>query len=46
MGTKALRGRDNWQERGGGLAEGAERRFEDVFSKAFKRSCDLNLRTL
>lgn len=44
MGTKALRGRDNWQERGGGLAGGAERRFEDVFNKAFKNS-DFSIRS-
>jgi hypothetical protein len=36
MGTRELRGRENWQERGGALAGGAERRFEDVFNLAFE----------
>jgi len=36
MGTKALRGRDNWQNEGGGKAEIAEKKFFDLLTKKFK----------
>jgi hypothetical protein len=35
MGKKALRGRGNWQQKGGEQAGKAEHRFEDVFQKTF-----------
>jgi hypothetical protein len=36
MGTKALRGRENWQNEGGGKAEIAEKKFFDLLTSHFK----------
>jgi hypothetical protein len=36
MGTKALRGRENWQNEGGGKAEVAEKKFFDLLTSHFK----------
>jgi hypothetical protein len=36
MGTKALRGRENWQNEGGGKAEVAEKKFYDLLTKRFE----------
>jgi Type II restriction enzyme MunI len=36
MGTKALRGRDNWQNEGGGKAEVAEKKFFDLLTRRFE----------
>jgi len=36
MGTKALSGRENWQEAGGGKADAAEKKFYEIMTSAFK----------
>lgn len=38
MGKRALRGRENWQQKGGAQAGKAEHRFEEVFRGAFRNT--------